>query len=44
MDAADAKAYAKIAENGLQAVETIRELRMTLELGKVLVVALTPVL
>ncbi|CAM3635724.1 MULTISPECIES: hypothetical protein [Saccharibacillus] len=44
MDAADAKAYAKIVENGLQAVETIRQLRMTLELGKVLVVALTPVL
>ncbi|NGZ77872.1 general stress protein [Saccharibacillus alkalitolerans] len=29
MDAADAKAYAKIVENGIQAVETVRELRMT---------------
>jgi len=29
MDAADAKAYAKIVENGVQVVETIRELRTT---------------
>lgn len=29
MDAANAKAYAKVVENGMQAVETISELRMT---------------
>ncbi|OWR26483.1 general stress protein [Saccharibacillus sp. O23] len=29
MDASDTKAYAKIVENGTEAVETIRELRIT---------------
>ncbi|MDO3412783.1 general stress protein [Saccharibacillus sp. CPCC 101409] len=29
MDASQTKAYAKVVENGVQAVETIRELRMT---------------
>lgn len=29
MDASDAKAYAKIVENGMEAVETIRELKAT---------------
>ncbi|OWA33086.1 hypothetical protein B9G55_23300 [Saccharibacillus sp. O16] len=29
MDASDTKAYAKVVENGIEAIETIRELRIT---------------